>query len=396
MNLGENEMDNQIKNNLKNLFEQTYNKKPELYVLSPSRINIIGEHIDYLGGNVFPGNINLYIKAAFCKSDSIQVFSTSFKEDNIRKVDIQDNFKFNKDYSFLNYVLGCYQTLVNHNYKIGGFCLVVDSEIPTSSGLSSSASFGIMVLKEITKLYGYDVPPVELAKIFKEVENNFMNLKNGIMDQFVIANGKKNNFMLLNTSTLDYKNYEFDLKNYNFLVINSKKPRNLIESKYNERVYETTKALEQINKKYDYKNLCSIPITEINNVLNLIDDETLRKRAKYAIEEQERVKQFINNLISNNFQECGKILNNAHLALKNDYEVSCKELDFVNEVGNSIDGVLGIRMTGAGFGGCLIALIDKKSNEIFKKTIIDKYKNEFGYPCEVYEIEVVNGTSCFK
>lgn len=389
-------MNQTIKNKIENIFVNSFNKKPSLYVLSPSRINIIGEHIDYLGGNVFPCNINLYISAAFAKSDLIEVYSTNFEGEKVRRIEIKDEFKYNKDYSYLNYVLGCFQTLKNHNYDVKGFSLVVDSQIPTASGLSSSASFGIMVLKGISELYGYKIHNVELAKLFKEVENNFMNLKNGIMDQFVIANGKKNNLMLLNTNTLNYTNYPFNLDDYNFLVINSKKPRNLIDSKYNERVSETTLALKQINTKYNYENLCSIPVSELDNVLSLIDDPTIKKRAKYAIEEQSRVNQFIEAINKKNFKECGNILNKAHNALKTEYEVSCAELDFVNEVGNKIDGVLGVRMTGAGFGGCLIALVHKTKNDIFKKELETKYEQKFGYACEVYGIEVVDGTSCFK
>ncbi len=387
-------MNKAIKTKIHDLFVSQFKKEPSLYVMSPSRINIIGEHIDYLGGNVFPANINLYTYSAFAKSDVIEAYSANFPALNIKKVELKDNYEYDKELSFLNYVIGCYQILKKHGYKVGGFSLVIDSEIPTASGLSSSASFGVMVLKGIAQLYGIDISPVEIAKLFKEVENNFMNLKNGIMDQFIIANGKKDHLMLLNTSTLEFENFPIELGDYNFLVINSKKPRNLIESKYNDRVAETNEALSIINKKYNYKNLCSIPLSELDNVLALIDDEVIRRRTKYAIQEQSRVKDLIENLTNKNFKKCGEILNAAHNALKNDYEVSAEELDFVNEMGNKIDGVLGIRMTGAGFGGCLIALMHKDANDRFRKEIVEKYKEKFGYACEVYDVEVVNGTSC--
>lgn len=384
------------KNNIENLFLETYRKKPEIVSIAPSRINIIGEHIDYLGGNVFPGNVSLHIYGAFSKSDDIQFFSQNFPKDPIYKVKLKDHYKFNKDSSFMNYVLGCYQILVDKGYKIGGFSATVNSEIPSSSGLSSSAAFGVMILKGISTLYGYEIDFVEIAKLFKEVENNFMNLKNGIMDQFIIANGIKDHLMLLNTSNLKFENYKLDLGDYNFLIINSKKPRNLIESKYNERVQETSEALKIINKKYNYPNLCSIPIEKMNDILSLLDDPILKKRTKYAIEEQDRVKRMIDALQKNNYEEMGKILNSAHQALKNEYEVSCAELDFINEVGNKIDGVLGIRMTGAGFGGCLIALVKKDYNKKFKDKIVKEYKNKFGFECEVYEANIVDGARSFK
>lgn len=389
-------MNQKWKNNILEIFQKKYSKNPELFVKSPSRINIIGEHIDYLGGDVLPANIDLYIYGAFTKSKTIDFYSSNFNQDNIKSNEIKEKFKFKKENSFMNYVLGCYQVLWDNGYKIGGFSAVVHSEIPTSSGLSSSAAFGVLIIKGISTLYGYNIDNVEVSKLFKEVENNFMNLKNGIMDQFIIANGKANNLMLLNTSTLEFKNFPVELDDYNFLVINSKKPRNLIESKYNERVEETSEALKIINQKYNYSNLCSIPIAKKEECLSLITNPIIKKRTKYAIEEQMRVKNMIEALTKKDFLRMGEILNEGHEALKNEYEVSCEESDFINKFGNSINGVLGIRMTGAGFGGCSIALINKKNNKEFKEKLSLEYKNKFNYECEIYEINVVDGARCFK
>lgn len=381
---------------IKKEFKKIYKEEPEIVVISPSRINIIGEHIDYLGGNVFPGAIGLYMRAVMKKDNNISFTSLNFKENGSKEFDLSKPLVFDKDNSFLNYVIGCYKILNENGYKVGGFKCLVDSEIPLSSGLSSSAAFGVMLIKGIAELYGHDIDNVEVAKLFKQVENNFMDLKNGIMDQFVIANGKKDHLMVLDTSTLEFKYVPFNLGKYNILIINSKKPRNLIESKYNERVAETTEGLKQINKKYNYKNICEIPFSKKNEVLKLIKDPKIASRVKYAIEEQHRVNELVKALEKNDFVKVGKLLNQGHKGLKEDYEVTSAELDFVNEEGNKIPGVLGVRMTGAGFGGCLIALMDAKSNEQFIETLSKKYKERFGYNCEIYSTSIVDGAKCYK
>ncbi len=383
------------KDYIRNQFTEVFKEEPDIAVISPSRINIIGEHIDYLGGNVFPGAIGLYMRAGLKKDQNISFASLNFKKDGIRQYDLSKPVVYDKNNSFLNYVLGCYKILNDNGYKVGGFKCLVDSEIPLSSGLSSSAAFGVMLIKGLSELYGHHIDNVEIAKLFKQVENGFMNLKNGIMDQFVIANGKKDMLMLLNTSTLEFEYIPFDLGKYNILIINSKKPRNLIESKYNERVAETTEGLKIINEKYNYENICSIPFEKKDEVLALLKDPKIKSRVKYAIEEQHRVNELVVAIKNNDFVKVGKILNEGHKGLKEDYEVTSPELDFVNEEGNKVPGVLGVRMTGAGFGGCLIALIEESQNDEFIEFLQPKYKDKFGYDCEIYSARIVDGAKLY-
>ncbi len=363
---------------------------PEVIILSPSRINIIGEHIDYLGGNVLPANIDLYMLGMFSKNIIFEVYSDNFENIGVKRIDDKESFKYDKKQGFLNYVLGCVQILREHDYEIGGASISVSSFIPPSSGLSSSASFGVLIMKGLLTLYGYEVDGIEIAKLFKEVENKFMNLKNGIMDQFIIANGIANNLMLLNTSTLEFSNYEIDLGEYQFVVFNTKKARDLVSSKYNERVDETTKGLEKINKTNNYKNLTSIPLSKLEKTLELIDDKIIEKRVRFAIEEQNRVNDFIALLSLNDYHKMGKILNEGHKGLRDLYEVSCEELDFIVEKSNQINGVLGARMTGAGFGGCAIVLVNKNNVKELQEELIKSYENKFGYSCEMYIIKVVD------
>lgn len=379
-----------LNDNLNKIHFNLFKKMPETIILSPSRINIIGEHIDYLGGNVLPANISLYMLGMFSKNNSFEIYSDNFKEMGIKKIDDDVNFQYDDSHGFLNYVLGCIQTLRNHGFNIGGASISISSSIPPSSGLSSSASFGVLIMKGLLILYGYDVNGIEIAKLFKEVENKFMNLKNGIMDQFIIANGVENNLMLLNTSTLDFLNYEINLGDYELVVFNTKKQRELIDSKYNERVNETSKGLQQINSKNNYDNLTSIPLNKMEEILKLIDSETIKKRVKFAIQEQNRVNNFVELLLKNDYKGMGQILNEGHLGLKDLYEVSCPELDFIVEHSNKINGVLGARMTGAGFGGCAIVLVHKDIIPKLENEIVNLYKNEFGYACEMYIVKVVD------
>ncbi|MGL4184113.1 MAG: galactokinase [Metamycoplasmataceae bacterium] len=379
-----------IQKNLVKTHKKLYKTKPEVTILTPSRINIIGEHIDYLGGNVLPANINLYMLGLFSKNDDIEIFSENYKNEGVKKIKNQEVFQYDESQGFLNFVLGCIQVLRNNNYKINGASITIYSSIPSGSGLSSSAAFGVLIIKGLLTLYGYKVDGVDIAKLFKEVENNFMNLKNGIMDQFIIANGIKDHLMLLNTSTLNFSNYKIDLGDFEFVVFNTKKRRELIDSKYNERVDETSRGLQQINKTNNYKNLVSIPLNELNEKLKLIDDEIIKKRVKYAVEEQDRVNRFIESLNNNEYFKMGQILNEGHNGLKNLYEVSCDELDFIVERANEISGVLGARMTGAGFGGCCIVLTHKDEIKELEKFVIKNYEEKFGYPCEMYIIKVVD------
>jgi galactokinase len=378
------------KENLIKTHKELFGVEPQTTILSPSRINIIGEHIDYLGGNVLPANIDLYMMGTFSKSDCFEIYSDNFQDAGIRKVEDQKNFKYDKTRGFLNYVLGCVQILRDNNFEVGGVSVAVSSIIPPSSGLSSSASFGVLIIKGLLKVYGYEVNGIEVAKLFKEVENKFMNLKNGIMDQFIIANGIENNLMLLNTSTLQFSNYEINLGDYQFVVFNTKKQRDLVGSKYNERVEETSKGLELINQTNTYENLTSIPLSKLDNELEKISNEIIKKRVKFAVEEQNRVNDFISLLPLNDYVAMGKILNEGHKGLKELYEVSCDESDFIVDQANAIDGILGARMTGAGFGGCVIVLTHKNSVKTLEQELVKKYNDKFGYPCEMYVIKVVD------
>lgn len=370
----------------KSLFKENH----EVLILAPSRINIIGEHIDYLGGSVLPANINLYMMGTFSKAKKFSIYSENYKNFGIKIFEDKKEYFYDKSNGFSNYLLGCIQILREHNYNIKGANITVFSAIPTSSGLSSSAAFGVLIIKGLLNLYEYKVDNIEIAILFKKVENQYMNLKNGIMDQFIISNGIKNNLMLLNTSTLKFTHHKINLDNYEFVIFNTRKKRDLIDSKYNERVFETKKALDIINIKNNYDNLTDIPFEKLETTLELINDETIKKRVRFVVEEQNRVAKFIENLNDNNYERMGKILNEGHKGLRDLYEVSCKELDFIVDSALKINGVLGARMVGAGFGGCAIVFINKNNITELKNNIVKKYRKYFGFSCEMYRIKVVD------
>lgn len=359
-------------------------------VEAPARINVIGEHIDYLGGLVLPANVNLYMYGLFSKADDIAMYSENFDDLGVIQAVNTEHFSFNPRNEFMNYALGCVEILRKHNYVIGGFNLTITSTIPCASGLSSSAAFGIMMITGLAKLYGHKIDNKTKAILFKEVENNFMHLKNGIMDQFVIANGSKNHLMCLNTSTLEFTNLPIHLGDYEFVIFNSKRPRNLISSKYNERVEETTQGLRMINQEYNFTHVCDIPYELRSDVLELIGDPIIAKRIRYAIEEQHRVESMLIAIKNDDYKAMGKILNEGHHGVQYDYEISCAETDFIQSTLRNLPGVLGARMTGAGFGGCLIALVDKKIISSLNKLVIEPYNEKFHHGGEMYQIEVVD------
>lgn len=370
--------------------QELFNANKIVKVQAPARINIIGEHIDYLGGLVLPANVNLYMYGIFSKAENIAMYSENFNDLGIIQTENAEHFTFNPHNEFMNYALGCVEILRRHNYPIGGFHLSIASTIPCASGLSSSAAFGVMMITGLAKLYGHQIDNVKKAVLFKEVENNFMHLKNGIMDQFVIANGSKDHLMCLNTSTLQFTNLPIHLGEFEFVIFNSKRPRNLISSKYNERVEETAKGLEIINQNYNFAHVCDIPYELQNDVLELISDPVIAKRIRYAIEEQHRVKNMLIAIKNNDYILMGRILNEGHHGVQYDYEISCPESDFIQSTLRNLPDVLGARMTGAGFGGCLIALVNKKVIPSLNQLVIKPYNEKFHHGGEMYQIEVVD------
>ncbi|MBQ9900034.1 MAG: galactokinase [Acholeplasmatales bacterium] len=363
-----------------------YDKK----YIAPARINLIGEHIDYNGGCVFPACVNLYISAYVKKRDDNKIIleSQGYKttiETTLDKLDYNDNLFWGV------YPIGVLYIIKKLGYKIKtGLEIYYESKIPSGSGLSSSAAILVVTTFLISDIFNLNISLLDIIKITKMVENDYCKLKSGIMDQSIIALGKRNKGLLLNCDNLDYQYKNIKINGYSIVVLKTNKPRKLTESKYNERVDECNKALSILKLIYKINNLCDLKSKDLDNVKNILNDEVLYRRVKHVITENERVYEFAKSLEEGNISEIARLLNESHESLRKDYEVTGIHLDSIVDSAIS-SGAIGARMTGAGFGGCAIALVKNDILDDFKKNLIKKYKEKTNITPDVIPVIFVDG-----
>ena len=375
--------------NIKESFQNYFRCAPEGVYRAPARINLIGEHLDYNGGLVLPAAISLYITAAISKrNDSlIKVFSLNTK--NGHECDLS-SLRRDEKYEWANYVFGVFSILKEEGYKIPkGMNILINSEIPLESGLSSSAALLVLIAHLTSEIFDLGILPEQVTKLAQRVENDYLGLKSGVMDEAAIALGKKNNCLLLDCAKFQYEQIPLDLGEYTFVVLKTNVPRSLVTSAYNVRVEECQKGLEILKKHYKVNNLAEVTAS-LEDIRKLIKDDVIYRRVKHVVSEQHRVLLFKDALIKKEISLLGKLLCESHSSLKDDYEVSGPYLDAIVE--SAIDaGAIGARMTGAGFGGCAIALIKKETFSAFKERVNHEYyvKTEL-YP-DVLEVEIVEG-----
>ena len=384
-------MREKIKNTFKNIFGE--NGK-ERYFFSPGRVNLIGEHTDYNGGNVFPCALSFgtYGVIRLREDEKVRMFSSNFEEVGVIEFSLKD-IKFEKAHDWVNYAKGVIDVMKKHGYNINkGFDVVIYGNIPNGAGLSSSASLELLIAVMMDSLFNFEINRVDLVKFSQEAENKFVGVNCGIMDQFAIGMGKENNAILLDCNTLKYNYCPIELKNEVLVIANTNKRRGLADSKYNERRSECEKALEELKVKLNITSLGDLTIDEFEKNKELIKDEIRLKRAKHAVYENQRTLMAKDALESNDLITFGKLMNESHISLRDDYEVTGIELDTLVELAWNHSGVLGARMTGAGFGGCTVALVKKDSVDDFIKTIGQGYKDKIGYEASFYIAEVGNGT----
>lgn len=381
--------------NLQESFQKYFGVNCEAIYQAPARINLIGEHLDYNGGLVLPCAISLYIKAAVSlRNDSlINVYSlntkTGQKEDLFR-------IKKDSDYGWANYIYGVFFVLKENGYQIPkGMNIMIDSEIPLGSGLSSSAALLDLILFLVSNMFSLNLSLEVITKLAQKVENEYLGLKSGIMDEAAIALGKKDHCLLLDCHQFKYEQIPLSLGEYTFVVLKTNVPRSLISSKYNERVDECQKGLKILQSKYQINNLCEMSVDSLSDVKELISDEIIYRRLHHVISEQRRVYDFVNALKKKDIPLLGKLLNESHQSLKEDYEVSGTYLDAI-VLASIHAGAIGSRMTGAGFGGCAIALIKKDSFNKFREKVLDEYHKKTGLNGEVLMVDIVDGPSRIK
>jgi galactokinase len=377
---------------LKEQFVKLYGEGEIRIFHSPGRVNLIGEHIDYNGGYVFPcalefGTYGLVRK----REDNIVNFaSTNF---DLRVSADLNVVEYRKEDDWANYPKGVIKVMTDAGFKVGGMDILVSGSIPNGAGLSSSASLEVLTAVIVDNLFnGGTADRVELVKLSQKAENTFVGVNCGIMDQFAIGMGKENKAILLDCGTLKYSYASVELGDYTLVIMNTNKRRALNESKYNERRAECDEALSILQKEKNIIALCELTAEEFDKLESLIDKENVRNRAKHAVYENERTKKAFEKLNEGKIEEVGKLLTASHNSLRDLYEVTGKELDTLVEEALKTSGCIGARMTGAGFGGCAIALVKKEAVENFKEEVKKNYTEKIGYEPSFYLSGIGEGT----
>ncbi|KXG44048.1 galactokinase [Tepidibacillus decaturensis] len=361
---------------------------------SPGRINLIGEHTDYNGGHVFPCAITYgtYGIARKRNDQSIHLYSMNFSETGVIKFNL-DDLDYKKDHGWANYPKGMIRYIQESGWTLStGLDVLVYGNIPNGAGLSSSASLEMLIGVMVNEMFAFNIEQINLVKLGKKVENEFIGVNSGIMDQFAIGMGKKNNGIFLDTNTLHFEYAPINLTNHQIIIMNTNKRRELSDSKYNDRRSECELALSQLQKELSIQTLGDLSEEEFEQHKELIEDDVLRRRAKHAVYENQRTIKALHELKNRNIESFGQLMNASHQSLKEDYEVTGVELDTLVEAAWQQKGVLGARMTGAGFGGCAIAIVENDEIETFIQEVGKKYKEKIGYEATFYVASIGDGT----
>ncbi len=365
---------------------------------APGRVNLIGEHTDYNGGHVFPCalTIGTYAVARKRKDNKLRFYSMNFEHIGVIEADL-DSLKNRKEDGWTNYPKGVVWAFKEKGYSItSGMDVLLFGNIPNSSGLSSSASVEVVtgvIVKDLFELES--VTMQEIALLGQYSENHFNGVNCGIMDQFAIAMGKKDHAIFLDTADLSYEYAPIVLKDAKIVIACSNKKRGLGDSKYNERRAECETALLELQKELSIQSLGELTEEEFEANKNLIQDAVRIRRAKHAVYENQRTIHAVEALRKGDIKEFGKLMNESHISLRDDYEVTGKELDTLVETAWKQKGVIGSRMTGAGFGGCTVSIVKNENVEEFIKNVGENYKSVVGYVADFYVVDIGDGAGVF-
>ena len=362
---------------------------------SPGRVNLIGEHTDYNGGHVFPCALTIGTYGAARKREDrkIRFYSENFSKMGVFETSL-DDLVYHEEANWTNYPKGVVWAFKEKGYETQtGFDLVMYGNIPNGSGLSSSASVELLMGVILVDLYGFEgLSMIDLALLGQYAENRFNGMNCGIMDQFAIAMGKENQAIFLDTGDLSYEYAPIEMKGAKIVIAASNKKRKLTDSKYNERRAECEEALADIQKQMDIKALGELTEEQFEQVQDAIQNPVCRKRAKHAVYENQRTIKAVAALKAGDLETFGKLMNASHVSLRDDYEVTGKELDTLVEAAWKQEGVIGSRMTGAGFGGCTVSIVKEDAIEVFIKNVGEIYEKEIGYAADFYVVEIGDGS----
>lgn len=358
---------------------------------APGRVNLIGEHTDYNGGYVFPAALTFGTTMLIRKRNDEQVGFASTNFPLHKHISI-NNIAFDPADDWMNYPKGIIRELQQRGVSVGGYDILYSGAIPNGSGLSSSASIEVVTAFGLLTLEGQPADKVQIALLSQKAENEFMDVKCGIMDQFAVAMGKKDHAILLMCDTLEYKHVPFQSGAYKLVIGNTNKKRGLVDSAYNERRSQCEQAVKDLQAQFPELTLLGqLSLEQFNEYQHLIPDETVRKRAKHVVEEIDRVLQSMKVLEQSDLQAFGQLMIGSHNSLRDLYEVTCLELDVMVEEALKVPGVLGSRMTGAGFGGCTVSLVHEDSVDSFIEHVGRVYKEKTGLTADFYVCDIGNG-----
>lgn len=366
------------------------------FYFSPGRVNLIGEHTDYNGGHVFPCALTLGTYGAARKREDNKIHLYSMNLDSFDVVEASlDDLTNKKEYNWANYPLGIVWAFKEKGHTItSGFDMVIWGNIPNGSGLSSSASLEVLTGVILTDLFEIkDLSMTDLALIGQYSENNFNGCNCGIMDQFAVAMGKKDHAIFLDTSDLSYEYAPCVLDGAKIVITNSKVKHSLVDSAYNDRRNECAAALKALQSELDIQALGDLTPEEFEAHKSLIKDEIQLQRAKHAVYENQRTIDAVTALKAGDIESFGKLMNQSHISLRDDYDVSCEEIDILVDLAWKIPGVLGSRITGGGFGGCTVSIVKDESIDTFIETIGKTYLEKVGHEAEFYTVDIGDGAS---
>ena len=375
-------------------FQKLYGGEGEIKTFfSPGRVNLIGEHTDYNGGHVFPCALTLgtYGIARKREDRKLRFYSANFEKLGVIETSLDDLVP-SQAAQWTNYPKGVIWAFEKKGYSIPqGMDVLIYGTIPNGSGLSSSASLEVLIGVMLKELFNIEISMQDIALIGQYSENNYNGCNCGIMDQFAVAMGKKDCAVFLDTNTLQYEYASVKLDDAKIVITNSKVKHSLVDSAYNDRRRESEEALHDLQKVVDIKTLGDLTEEEFEAHKDAIKDEICKKRAKHAVYENQRPIRAVKALKENDIAEFGRLMNQSHISLRDDYEVSCEEIDVLVDLAWKIDGVIGSRITGGGFGGCTVSIVKNDAVDTFIDQVGAGYKEKTGREAEFYVVEIGDG-----
>jgi len=375
-------------------FNELFGSKGDtLAYFAPGRVNLIGEHTDYNGGHVFPCALTLGTYGVVRKREDrrVRFFSMNFEDLGMIETSLDDLIPDDKA-GWTNYPKGVMWAFEKRGFKLDhGLDILIYGNIPNGSGLSSSASLEVLTGIIIKDIYGFELSMIDIALIGQDAENSFNGMNCGIMDQFASAMGKKDHAIFLDTSTLHYEYAPVILEHAKIVIVNSKVKHSLVDSAYNDRRNECEEAVKELQEVVNIQKLGELSEDQFEQYQDVISSEVRRKRAKHAVYENQRTVKAVQALKENDIVTFGKLMNASHVSLRDDYEVSCEEVDVLVDLAWNTKGVAGARITGGGFGGCTVNIVENDAVEPFIQHIGTAYEEKVGHKAEFYVVDIGDG-----